>query len=229
MLTRSPGSCVLVFWSVNAAHSLTEAKCVCALSKVEGNPLFRHKTYNWHHLHSTYRQTHTTSTPLSRRLICVEVEVLTLSHRCNPSVRLRQDVNKAFKSTPHNDWAVSQAKTWICSTNKQQQCDWCTWSLFEVRLSTERQTDSQWFSPGRTAKCEILFKSSLLSLLTEVEQSDQAAWTLTSGDCMIISVCATICVSLPQRAFSSLFSVPDSSQFQITLLLTPDTINVSVY
>lgn len=110
MLTRSPGSCVLVFWSVNAAHSLTEAKCVCALSKVEGNPLFRHKTYNWHHLHSTYRQTHTTSTPLSRRLICVEVEVLTLSHRCNPSVRLRQDVNKAFKSTPQNDWAVSQAK-----------------------------------------------------------------------------------------------------------------------
>lgn len=157
------------------------------------------------------------------------LEVLTLSHRCNPSVRLRQDVNKAFKSTPQNNWAVSQAKTWICSTNKQQQCDWCTWSLFEVRLSTERQTDSQWFSPGRTAKCEILFKSSLLSLLTEVEQSDQAAWTLTSGDCMIISVCATICVSLPQHAFSSLFSVPDSSQFQITLLFTPDTINVSVY
>lgn len=38
------------------------------------------------------------------------LEVLTLSHRCNPSVRLRQDVNKAFKSAPQNDWAVSQAK-----------------------------------------------------------------------------------------------------------------------
>lgn len=45
-----PGSCVLVLWGVNTAQSLTPptanaAVGVNALSKVEGNPLFRHKAY----------------------------------------------------------------------------------------------------------------------------------------------------------------------------------------
>lgn len=50
---------------------LTAARSVWALSKVEGNPLFRHKTPNWHRLHSTnrqhrHRQTRTPSRMLSR-------------------------------------------------------------------------------------------------------------------------------------------------------------------
>lgn len=109
-----------------------------------------------------------------------------------------------------------------------------------------------------TVKCEILFKLTLLSPLTEAAQSDQAAPFHVNLDlgrlhddirvcaCIFLCVCVHLCfiVSLLHlhtcltinahcalTHISSLFSVADSSQFlcQIKLLVIPGTINVSVY
>lgn len=77
--------CVGFFWRVNAAHPVTVLMWqlgACALSKVEGNPLFRHKAYHWHHLHSLCIGYSLSFKPwLDLCMISVKAKVLTLSDR----------------------------------------------------------------------------------------------------------------------------------------------------